>query len=162
MARLGRSRLTVVPPPGTVPPVRDRHAPSRSTPELQFLDVVQLVCTLRVLGAWTELRSLFCDDARLESLAARGLAGRDATIEAMRFAASGDAYTVLDFEIEALGEQAALVSTSIARDDQGDTVTTRIQWLVSGRDGLIWRSRSVSSRAEAEQLLRDEGLGLGV
>jgi hypothetical protein len=162
MGPIQRDRLTVVPLPGTVPSLGTRTAPPQPGADLRFLDLVERACTLRVLGAWAELRSLVCEDAWLESLAARGFAGREASIEAMRFAASGGTYTVLDFEIEALGEEAALVSTSIAQDDRGTAVTTRLHWLLTGRDGLIWRSRSVASRAEAERLLGSEGPGLGM
>jgi len=73
--------LTVVPPPGIVPPVCGRQSSGHVPPDLVFLDLVDLVCTLRVVGAWAELRPLLCEDARLESIAARGIAGPDATIE---------------------------------------------------------------------------------
>jgi hypothetical protein len=158
----GRQRLTVVPPPGIVPPVRERRAPRLGSPDLAFLDLVDLVCTLHVVGAWAELRALLCEDARLESIAARGIAGPDATIEAMRFAASGDAYAVRDFEVEAFGEQLALLRASISHEERGTPVTTDVQWLVSGRGGLIWRARRVATREEAERVLGDEGRGLGM
>jgi hypothetical protein len=157
-----RHGLTVVPPPGIVPPLRERQTARRVAPDLVFLDLVELVCTLRVVGAWAELRLLLCDDARLESIAARGVAGPDATIEAMRFADSGDVYTVREFEIEAFGEQVALVRASISHDEEGVPVTTAVQWLVTGRRGLIWRSRTVETREEAERILRDDGHGLGM
>jgi hypothetical protein len=153
--------LTVVPPPGIVPPVRGRQVFGHVPPDLVFLDLVDLVCTLRVVEAWAELRPLLCEDARLESIAARGITGPDATIEAMRFAASGNAYTVHEFEIEALARQVVLVRATISHAED-ESSTTVVQWLVSGRDGLIWRSRRVGSRDEAERILRDAGRGLGI
>ena len=76
--RWGRhiSRLTVVPP-------SQQSSVSRTpvfgavSPGLGFLDLVEVFCTLRILEAWAELRTLLCDDARLESIAARGVAGPD-------------------------------------------------------------------------------------
>jgi hypothetical protein len=155
-------RLTVVPPPGIVPPVREWQLREHMPPDLVFLDLVDLVCTLRVVGAWAELRSLLCEDARLETIASRGIAGPDATIEAMRFAAAGDAETVREFEVESLAEQVALVRAAISRAGQDEPDTTVLEWVVSGRDGLIWRSRRVESRDEAERILRDSGRGLGM
>jgi hypothetical protein len=142
--------------------VRERQWRGHVPVDLVFLDLVELACTLRVVGAWAELRPLLCEDAKLESIAARGIAGPDATIEAMRFAVSGDVYTVREFEIEAFGEQVALVRTSISHEEQGAPITTAVQWLVSGRDGLIWRSRRVETREEAERILREDGRGLGM
>jgi hypothetical protein len=161
MAPSSRSRLTVLPTPGAVTSLRDRRAQEVSA-GLDFLDLVEVFCSLRILEAWAEMRSLLCEDARLESVASRGVAGPAATIEAMRFAASGSAYTVRDFEIEALGDEAALVRTSISREEHAMTVMTSVHWLVSGRHGLIWRSRLVEDRDEAESVLFENGPGLGV
>jgi hypothetical protein len=157
-----RHHLTVVPPPGIVPPVRERQPSGHVLVDLVFLDLVDLVCTLQVVGAWAELRQLLCEDARLESIAARGIAGPDATIEAMRFAAAGAVYTVREFEVEALGQELALVSATIAQTKQGVLVSTAVHSLVSGRDGLIWRSRKVENRDEAERIVRKHGRGLGM
>jgi hypothetical protein len=127
-----------------------------------FVDLVESCCLLRILEAWAELRSLLHDEARLESIAARGVAGPQATLEALRFASSGNAYVVRDFEVEPLGEEAALVRASISYSDRDVTVMTPVESLVSGCDGLIWRWRIVSSRAEAERILKDEGPELGL
>jgi hypothetical protein len=105
---------------------------------------------------------LLCDDARVESIAARAVAGPESTIEAMRFAAAGNAYTVREFEVETLGAAAALVSASISHDDQVVSVMTRVNWVVSGRDGLIWRARIVATRQEAERILESYGPDLGL
>ena len=160
MAPPSRNRLTVLPPPGLSR--RSARAPAVVPAGLDFLDLVEVFCSLRILEAWAEMRSLLCEDARLESIAARGVAGPAATIEAMRFAASGNAYTVRDFEIEALGDDAALVRASISHEEQAMTVMTSVHWLVSGRHGLIWRARIVADRDEAERVLRENGPGLGV
>jgi len=160
MAPQARNRLTVLPPPTAVPALR--QAPEVVPAVLDFLDLVEVFCSLRVLEAWAELRTLLCEDARLESIAARGVAGPTGTIEAMRFAASGNAYTVRDFEIEALGDEAALVRASISREEHAMTVMTSVHWLVSGHQGLIWRARIVADMDEAERLLRETGPGLGI
>jgi hypothetical protein len=153
--------LTVLPPPIALPSLR--QAPEVVPASLDFLDLVEVFCSLRVLEAWAELRTLLCEDARLESIAARGVAGPAATIEAMRFAAAGNAYTVRDFEIAALGDEAALVRASISREEQQPmTVMSCVHWLVSGRQGLIWRARMVSDMDQAERVLRESGPGLGI
>jgi hypothetical protein len=155
-------RLTIVPP-------LSRHSLALLPRELAaspastgFLELVESFCRLRVIEAWAELRLCLRDDARLESIAARGVAGPEATIEAMRFAASGNAYAVRDFEIEAVGEQAALVRASISHEERGVVVVSSTLWVVSGRDGLIWRSRVVATREVAKRTLRDEGDELGM
>ena len=160
MAPQARNRLTVLPKPIAVPSLR--QAPEVVPASLDFLDLVEVFCSLRVLEAWAELKTLLCEDARLESIAARGVAGPAATIEAMRFAAAGNAYTVRDFEIEALGDEAALVRASISREEQPMTVMSSVHWLVSGRQGLIWRARMVADMDEAERVLRESGPGLGI
>jgi hypothetical protein len=161
-----RDRLTIVPPPTGVPPVRARsRSPLRlvagpdtmSLPEL----VKSFVC-LRRLEAWPELRSLLADDALLESIAAAGVAGPDATIEAMRFAAAGETHTVDAYELESLDDDALLVDCSLVRKRGGAEVTTVVRSLVTGRAGLIWRAQTVHSRADAEAILRRHGLDLGI
>ena len=164
MGPLGRQRLTVVRPLGAVVPVRAERTNGQAPADLGFLDLVEMFCTLRILEAWkVELRLLLCDDARVESIAARAVAGPESTIEAMRFAAAGNAYTVREFEVETLGAEAALVSASISHDDQQVlSVMTRVNWVVSGRDGLIWRARIVATRQEAERILESYGPDLGL
>jgi len=162
MGPLGRQRLTVVPPLGSVAPVRDSRALGQVAGDLGFLDLVELFCTLRILEAWVELRSVLSDDARVESIAARGVAGPESTIEAMRFAAAGNAYTVREFEVEALGAEAAFVTASICHDDQALSVMTRVHWALTGRGGLIWRARIVATREEAERILQSYGPDLGL
>ena len=109
MGPLERNRLAIVPPPSIVPSVRRERSLDVVPAGLGLLDLVESLCRLRVLEAWAELRLMLCDDARLESIAARGIAGPEATIEAMRFAAAGDRFTVCDYEIEPLEKDAALV-----------------------------------------------------
>ena len=80
----------------------------------------------------------------------------------MRFAAAGNVYTVREFEVEALGAEAALVRASIFHDDQALSVVTRVHWVVSGHDGLIWRARIVATREEAGRILESYGPDLGL
>jgi hypothetical protein len=157
-----RDRLTIVPRSPSIAPIRAQRGLGVAPAGLGFVELVESCCTLRILEAWAELRSLLHDDARLESIGARGVAGPQATLEALRFAASGNRYVVRDFEVEALGKEAALVRASISYPERDVTVVTSVESLVSGRDGLLWRSRIVASRAEAERILRDEGPELGL
>ena len=92
----------------------------------------------------------------------QGVAGPQATLEALRFAMSGNAYVVRDFGVEPLGKESTLVRASISYPERDVTVVTSVESLVTGRDGLIWRSRIVASGAEAERILRDEGPELGL
>jgi len=152
----------IVPPPPSIAPFRPQRGPGLAPVGLGFVDLVESCCTLRILEAWAELRSLLHDDARLESIAARGVAGPQAKLEGLRFASSGNAYVVRDFVVEPLGNESALVRASISYPERDVTVMTSVESLVSGRDGLIWRSRIVASGAEAERILRDEGPALGL
>ena len=163
MAPSSRGRLMVVPSPAGDAPVRSasRGELGLVPADFAFLEVVEVFCSLRVLEAWAELRSLLCDDARLESIAADGVAGAEGTIEAMRFAAAGEAYVIRSYEIEALAEEAVLVLASISQLEGAVAVVTTARWLVTGRDRLIWRSRMVPSREEAAEMLDLHGLALG-
>jgi hypothetical protein len=156
-----RTPLTVVPASQSGLPVPRRRTLGLVSVEPGFVDVVEAFCSLRILEAWAELRLLLRDDARLESIAARGVVGPEATIEAMRFAAAGNAYSVRDFDIEPVGDNAALLRASISHEEQAVGVVTSIRWLVTGREGRIWRSRIVATREEADRLLLEEGPGLG-
>jgi len=55
--------LTVLPPPIALPSLR--QAPEVVPASLDFLDLVEVFCSLRVLEAWAELRTLLCEDARV-------------------------------------------------------------------------------------------------
>lgn len=164
MAPSPRDRLTVVPSPAGVAPVRSasRGELGLVPADFAFCEVIEVFCSLRVLEAWAEMRSLLCDDARLESIAADGVAGADGTIEAMRFAAAGEAYVIRGYEIEALAEDAVLVQASISQQEGTVAVVTTVRSLVCGRDRLIWRSRRVRSCEEAVEMLDLHGLALGL
>jgi hypothetical protein len=161
-----RDRPTIVPPPTGVPPVRARNRwPLRlvaGTGTVSLVELVETFVCLRRLEAWPELRSLLADDALLESIAAAGVAGPDATIEAMRFAAAGETYTVDTYELESVGDDALLVDCSLVRRRNGAEVPSAVCSLVTARAGLIWRGRTVQSRADAEAILCLHGRDLGM
>jgi len=129
--------------------------------ENEFAEVVDLFCRLRILELWRELRGLLASDARLESIAARRITGPDETIEAMRFAAAGERYSISGYEIESLGDAVVLVRAWLRHARAGDEAHPAF-WLASGVHGLIRRARIVASRAEAELILEREGDGLGL
>lgn len=127
----------------------------------EFVDLIDVFCRLRLLERWSELRLLLSDDARIESVAARGVAGPGETVEAMRFASAGESLVIDDYEIEALGDQAALVRVGVRRSRR-EGGELELFWLVTGEAGLIRRARLVVSAEDAQRILADEGAGIGL
>ncbi len=126
-----------------------------------FAEVVDLFCRLRLLERWQEMRGLLAADARLESIAARGIAGPGETIEAMRFAAAGERYSISAYEIESLADAVVVVHAWLHCAPPGEDALAAF-WLASGKGGLIRRARIVASREEGELILDREGDGLGL
>jgi len=158
-------RIRSVPPTSSTPPVASsRRGELRlvATPTaIHFVEVVELFCRLLVLEEWPEMRGLLSGDARLESIAALGVAGPGETIEAMRFASAGETYTIDGYELEPLDGEAVLLQARIRHTQAGDCEALAM-WLVTGRNGLIRRARIVASREQALEVLARDGHELGV
>lgn len=131
-------------------------------PIVDFGSTVDLFCRLRMLKAWPELRRLLAEDARLESVAARGIAGPDHTVEAMRFAATREGMTVEQCELEHLPAFDAVLVTARVHAPSCIPDRCHVTWLATGQERLIRRARLVAGREEAELILEREGCDLGV
>jgi len=165
VGRSSADRIRLVWPPGVA---ALRSGPSRRTrlvglPAVADLaGIVDLFCRLRLRECWPEMRTLLDDGARLESIAAQGVAGPDHTIEAMRFAVAGEMFAVDEYELELLGPDEAVFVRARVRYPRSAERVCAANWLVTGRDELIWRARIVASSDEAELILEREGSGLGL
>ena len=132
-----------------------------------FFESVEQIGRLRLRGPWPELRKLFHEDARVESIAAGGVAGPDQTVAAMRQAANDGVYTMGDWRIEQIDDRALLLHstmrhlTTLPNGKQGMTDSSYI-WLMVGLDGLLWRMKIFHTKEAAIGHLERHGNSLGI
>jgi hypothetical protein len=112
--------------------------------------------------AWTTIRTLYHDDARIISVAGGPQPlGPDETIAAMRRASSGIVFSIAFGTPEAIDDHAVIVSGTLERrTPTGNTITRRV-WLLVFRDGLLYRMRACHNRAEARGEYDSHGSNLG-
>lgn len=113
---------------------------------------------------WDRLRSLYHPDARLSAVASnRTPLTREQFVEALRAAAGDELYSAAWYGCQAVGEECAIVSGSVRSrlPDGGFSVST-LYWLMTFRDGLLYRSAVCPSFAEAESTYRAAGVTLGL
>ncbi len=130
-----------------------------------LVSTVERIGELRTSGPWLELRALFADDARLESLATGGIYGPDETVEAMSVASQDGVYSMGPWELEELDEDTVLLHSRMRHlaKARGRGVTDAgYVWLFTGQDGLIRRLRIFSNRAAALSHLEEHGPSLGL
>ncbi len=128
------------------------------------LVLLELVSEAYTSHDWEGLRTLYHDEALLCTVADHeSVVGPDEVIEVFKRAA-GTAYSV--------GPPAAVV----ALDDHAVKVTARVRyplkgggigdsertWLLTFKDGLVFRSRSYHSRAEARAAYAEHGIERGI
>ena len=104
------------------------------------------------------MRACFHDGALIESVASSGQPlGADETAEALRDAFTDGVYAIGGWEYEEITPDTVLSWTGARhrRPDSGmrDEIVCR---LITGRDGLMWRVKLFSSRAEALAYLERE------
>lgn len=116
------------------------------------------------LRSATLMRTCFCDDALVESVASNGITlGPDETVEAIDEALRDGVYVIDDWRYEALARETVL-STTRARHrlPSGAMRDETVHRLISGRDGLMWRVRLFKGREQALAHFRRHGEGLGL
>jgi hypothetical protein len=115
---------------------------------------------------WEAMRECFHDEARIESVAAGGVIGTTETVDAIRAAFDEGIYSMSDWELEQLGDpDAALVWAGVRHRPPGSAARisdATIFWLVTCRDGLVWRVRIFRDRASAVSHLTRTGRSLGL
>jgi hypothetical protein len=113
-------------------------------------------------GDWERLRTLYDDGARITSVAGGDrILSPDELVELLP-AVGVEAYSLDEAQTEALDESAVVVWGLVRRRDDVGTSYTQSAWLLTFRDGLVWRSRSYASIDAARAAYREQGLDLGI
>ena len=111
---------------------------------------------------WAALRGLYDDGALIVSVAGGDrVLNADELIEILS-AVEGGSYGINDAETEALDDNAVVVS-GLVRERHGTEATfTPNAWVLTFREGLVWRSRAYASVDEARAAYAEYGLSLGL
>jgi hypothetical protein len=112
------------------------------------------------------LRRCFHETARIESVAAGGVFDLDESLARIAAAVKGGLYSPGTWEFEEVAPDVVLSWTNVRHAPPGGrvghTVDTPLIWLMTGREGLIWRVRVFRERGEALETLAEHGLALGI
>jgi hypothetical protein len=73
-----------------------------------------------------------------------------------------EAYSTDEAQTEAFDGNAVVVWGIVSRRDDLGTDYTQSAWLLTFRDGLVWRSRTYASIDAARAAYREHGLDLGI
>jgi limonene-1,2-epoxide hydrolase len=129
--------------------------------------VIRIVrATQRAFAAadWAALRTLYHDDALLQTIAGGNVfRGPDETIAAMRAASAATAYHATWERVEALDDAAAVIVGRVryAVDDRTVADDPRV-WLYTVRGDRVFRIGTYGSASAARAAYRDLGASLGV
>jgi hypothetical protein len=117
-------------------------------------------------GGGEGLRRCFHDDARIESVAAGAILGADESVRAIEAAFRDGVYSPGAWEFEEIRPDAVLSWTSVRHRPPGvpkGRVSDELRyWMMTGREGLIWRVRVFRNRAAALEVLERQGPTLGI
>ena len=104
------------------------------------------------------MRACFHDEALIESVASFGQPlGADGTAEALRAAYNDGVYAIGDWEYEQIAPDTVLSSTGARHRRLGSgMIDESVCRLIIGRDGLMWRVKLFSSRANALAYLQQD------
>jgi ketosteroid isomerase-like protein len=115
--------------------------------------------------AWTRLRALYRDDALLLTVAGGPAPlGPDETVAAMQQAANDIVHSITFGTPEPIDEHAVVVAGTVRSrtwDQRGSTLTRRV-WLVTFREGRLYRMRVYGTRDDALRGYREHGVALGM
>jgi hypothetical protein len=116
------------------------------------------------LRSTTLMRTCFCEDALIESVASNGrMLGPDETVEAIGEALRDGVYVIDDWRYETLvGETVLSTTRARHRLPSGAMRDEMVHRLVSGREGLMWRVRLFAGREAALAHFDRHGPGLGL
>ena len=132
---------------------------------------VAVAQALRLLGAishafktrdWTALRGLYHDDALILSVAAGERILTPDELSNVLAAIEVSAYSTADAETEAFDENAVVVSGLVRQRDEIETIFIPSAWVLTFKDGLVWRSRAYDSVEAARTAYAEEGVDLGM
>jgi ketosteroid isomerase-like protein len=126
---------------------------------LRLLDAISEAFTT---SDWARLRSLYHDDARIWSVAGGDrVLSADELIDVLS-RTEGWSYSTDGARTEALDENAVVVLGIARQRIEAEAVFISSAWLLTFRDGLVWRSRAYRSLAEARTAYDELGVDLGL
>jgi hypothetical protein len=128
----------------------------------QALVVLEAISDAFSSRDWERLRSLYHDQARISSVAAGDrILSADELIEVLAGIEEGS-YSTDDAATEALDQYAVVVSGLVRQRDDVGSMFTWSAWLLTFRDGLVWRSKAYRSPEEARAEYHEHGVDLGM
>jgi len=112
---------------------------------------------------WARLRTLYHDDARLCTMAAReAVVGPDEVIETFKNLA-GTVYSIGKTAVFGMDDDAVKVVGRLRYPlENGGMGDSEITWLLTFKDDLLYRSRPYKSRAAARAAYAEHGITLGL
>jgi hypothetical protein len=129
--------------------------------EARALRLLESISDAFATRDWELLRSLYDDRARIVAVAAgEGVLDPDQLIQVLSASEPGS-YSTDDAQTEALDAQAVVVWGIARQREVGETTFTPSAWLLTFRDGLVWRSKAYRSVDAARSAYREHGLDLG-
>lgn len=136
-------------------------APAPSPPE--SLVLIEAVAEAFGNGEWEALRSLYHDDALLCTMAAHErIVGPDELVEIFA-ALDSTTYQIGDTQTEAIDDHAVIVSGPLRYPQEtGDTAYAERSWLLTFKDGLVFRSNSYASAERARTAYLQYGIEIGI
>ena len=140
-----------------------RHTSVLVSTPFRSLELIQAVDAAFTEGDWATLRSLYHDDARLNTIAAHErVVGPDELIEIFA-GLEHTSYQVGDTTTEAIDDHAVIVSAHLRYpDEDGGVVYAPKSWVLTFKDDLLYRSRAYPSPDRARAAYRRHGVELGM
>jgi hypothetical protein len=114
---------------------------------------------------WDDFRACFHPEAKIESVAAGAVLGPAETVAAVESAIDDGVYAMSEWTIETLEPEVVLAWAGVrqrGRAHPKQISDGMVFWLVTGRDGLMWRVRTFRDRDAATAHLATHGHTLGL
>jgi hypothetical protein len=140
--------------------------PRDSAPEpsghRRFLEVVTRFEAAHTCHDLDAFRSFLHEEALIESIAGGGVRTADETVEGVRSAFAAGVYSKGDWEFEEVAEDVVLAAAPIRYATENGLRDRVNYWLITGRDGLVWRIRIFRARTDALAYFDEHGHSLGL
>lgn len=128
----------------------------------QALRLLEAISYAFATRDWTALRALYHDEALILSVAGGDrLLTPDELIEVLA-AIEVKRYLTDDDETDALDENAVIVAGLVRERHAVEITYTPSAWVLTFKDGLVWRSRAYDSVEEARAAYAQAGIDLGM